>query len=264
MMMTGAAKTTGSGMIGRRVAIVDGVRTPFAKSGSAFKNLTAIELGVMAVRELVNRAELQPTEIDELVYGTVVHSVVAPNIAREVGLGAGLPADVPAYTVSRACASANQAITNAADAIALGNADVVIAGGAEVLSDIPILYGRKMRNALVAAARAKTIGAKARALTSLRPRDLAPVTPAIAEPTTGESMGQSAERMAKENGISREAQDLWAYRSHKLAEEGTQDGRLTREIVTTYVPPDYKEILDHDNGIRKDTSLEKLAQLPPV
>jgi acetyl-CoA acyltransferase len=262
--MTGAAKTTGSGMIGRRVAIVDGVRTPFAKSGSAFKNLTAIDLGVMAVRELVNRAELEPTEIDELVYGTVVHSVVAPNLAREVGLGAGLPADVPAYTVSRACASANQAITNAADAIALGTADVVIAGGAEVLSDIPILYGRRMRNALVAASRAKTIGGKARALATLRPRDLAPITPAIAEPTTGESMGQSAERMAKENGISREAQDRWALRSHQLAAQGTNDGRLTREILPAWVPPDYTELLDRDNGIREDTSAEKLAQLPPV
>jgi acetyl-CoA acyltransferase len=251
-------------MIGRRVAIVDGVRTPFAKSGSAFKNLTAIDLGVMAVRELVSRAELEPTEIDELVYGTVVHSVTAPNVAREVGLGAGLPADVPAYTVSRACASANQAITNAADAIALGNADVVIAGGTEVLSDIPILYGRRMRNALVAASRAKTIGAKARAIAGLRPRDLTPITPAIAEPTTGETMGQSAERMAKENGITREAQDRWALRSHELAAQGTKDGRLTREILPAWVPPEYTEMLDRDNGIRADSSLEKLAQLPPV
>jgi acetyl-CoA acyltransferase len=246
------------------VAIVDGVRTPFAKSGSAFKNLTAIDLGINAVRELVNRANLEGNQINELVYGTVVHSVTAPNIAREVGLGAGLSAAVPAYTVSRACASANQAITNAADSIARGYADVVIAGGAEVLSDIPMLLGRRLRNALLVAARAKTLGAKARALAGIRPRDLAPITPAIAEPTTGETMGQSAERMAKENGISREAQDGWALRSHQLAAQGTKDGRLTREIVTTYVPPEYTDVLDRDNGIRPDTSLEKLAQLPPV
>jgi acetyl-CoA acyltransferase len=250
--------------LGRRVAIVDGCRTPFAKSGSAFKNLTAIDLGIVAVRELIDRANLDATQVNELVYGTVVHSVTAPNLAREIGLGAGLPPNVPAYTVSRACASANQAITNAADSIARGFSDVVIAGGAEVLSDIPILLGRKLRNALVAASRARSVRGKARALAALRPRDLAPITPAIAEPTTGESMGQSAERMAKENGISREAQDRWALRSHQLAARGTNDGRLTAEIVPTYVPPEYAEMLDRDNGIRADTALEKLAQLPPV
>ncbi|MGH7467485.1 MAG: acetyl-CoA C-acyltransferase FadI [Longimicrobiales bacterium] len=251
-------------MADRRVAIVAGCRTPFAKSGSAFKNLTAIDLGIVAVRELISRANLDVTQVNELIYGTVVHSVTAPNIAREVGLGAGLSPQVPAYTVSRACASANQAITNAADSIARGYSDIVIAGGAEVLSDIPILLGRKMRNALVAASRSKSLGGKARALAALRPRDLAPITPAIAEPTTGESMGQSAERMAKENGIPREAQDKWSLRSHQLAAQGTKDGRLTAETVPTYVHPDYTEMLDRDNGIRPDSSLEKLAQLPPV
>lgn len=249
---------------GRRVAIIEGCRTPFAKSGSAFKNMTAIDLGILSVRELVQRANLNPNEIDELVYGTVVHSITAPNIAREVGLGAGLPPTVPAHSVSRACASANQAITSAAESIMAGNADVAIAGGAEVLSDIPMLLSRKLRGALLLASRARTMGGKVKALSGIRPRDLAPMTPAIAEPTTGESMGQSAERMAKENGISREAQDRWALRSHRLAWQGTQDGRLKREIITVYVPPSYEESLDADNGIRSDSSEEKLAQLPPV
>ncbi|HSL71755.1 MAG TPA: acetyl-CoA C-acyltransferase FadI, partial [Longimicrobiales bacterium] len=249
---------------GRRVAIVDGVRTPFAKSGSAFKDLTAIDLGIIAVRELVQRSNLDLAELSEVVYGTVVHAVTAPNIAREVALGAGLPPNVPAHTVSRACASANQAITSAADTIGRGYSDVAIAGGAEVLSDIPMLLSRKLRSALLVASRAKTVGGKAKALARVRPRDLAPTTPAIAEPTTGETMGQSAERMAKENGISRADQDRWALRSHQLAAKGTEDGRLMREIVPVYVPPEYSDVLDRDNGIRPDTSAERLAQLPPV
>jgi acetyl-CoA acyltransferase len=171
---------------------------------------------------------------------------------------------VPAFSVTRACASANQAITSAAETIALGYADAIVAGGAEVLSDIPILVGKRLSKALVAASRAKSMGARVGAFTSLRPRDLAPITPAIAEPTTGETMGQSAERMAKENHISREAQDEWAFRSHQLAAAGTADGRLTAEIVPTYVPPDYSQVVTSDNGIRADTTLEALSQLKPV
>jgi acetyl-CoA acyltransferase len=253
-----------SNWIGKRVAVVEGVRTPFAKSGSAFKNMTSVELGILAVRELLARADVRPDEIDELVYGTVVHSVQAPNIAREVGLGAGVPPNVPAFTVARACASANQAITSAAESIARGYADVVIAGGAESLTDIPILYSKPLRDTLMMAARAKSPGQKVAALMRVRPQHLKPITPAIAEPSTGETMGQSAERMAKENGISREAQDKWALRSHQFAAAGTKDGRLTKEIVPVYIPPDYSEFIDRDNGIREDSTLEKLSTLPPV
>ncbi len=249
---------------GRRVAIVEGCRTPFTRAGTAFKDMTAIELGTIAVREVVDRAGLDPAEVDEVVYGTVVHSVSAPNIAREVTLRAGLPPEIPAFTVSRACASANQAITSAAEDILLGQADIAIAGGAESLSDIPILVGRKLRDRLVAASRARSLAQRLKAFSGFRPSELAPMTPAIAEPTTGETMGESAERMAKENGISREAQDRWALRSHRLAAEGTRDGRLTREIVPVFVPPDYQTVVDRDNGIREDTSLEKLAALKPV
>jgi acetyl-CoA acyltransferase len=250
--------------VGRRVAIVEGVRTPFAKSGSAYKDMTSIELGILAVRELLARADINPSEVDELVYGTVVHSVLAPNIAREVGLGAGLAPSAPAYTVSRACASANQAITSAAESISRGYADVVVAGGAESLTDIPILVSKPLREILVAATRAKTLSQKVATLARIRPGHLAPVAPAIAEPSTGESMGQSAERMAKENGIGREAQDRWALRSHQLAAAGTKDGRLKQEIVPVYVRPAYHEHIDSDNGIREDSTLEKLASLPPV
>lgn len=247
--------------IGRRVAIVDGCRTPFAKSGTDFRRLSAIELGKFAVRELISRTNLDASEIDHLVYGTVVQAVTEPNIAREVGLGSGIPASVPAFTVGRACASANQAITSGAEQIALGLADVVIAGGAESLTDIPILFSDEMRDALVALSKARSTGDRVKAVAGIRPGHLKPVAPAIAEPTTGLTMGESAERMAQENGISREEQDRWALRSHQLAAAATQDGRLTREIVPVYVDG---TAITSDNGIRFDTSLEKLAKLKPA
>jgi acetyl-CoA acyltransferase len=249
---------------GRRVAIVEGCRTPFARSGTAFKDMSAIELGKVSVRELIARAELDVNEIDHVIYGTVIQSVQEPNIAREVTLGSGIPASVPSFTVARACASSNQAITSGAEQIALGLADVVVAGGAESLTDIPILFSPEMRNALVRASKAKSLPERLKAFASIRPANLAPITPAIAEPTTGESMGESAENMARENGITREAQDRWALRSHKLAWAATEDGRLTREIVPTYLAPKYEEVLTYDNGIRPDTSFEKLEQLKPV
>ena len=250
--------------VGRRVAVVEGVRTPFAKSGTAYKDMTSIDLGTIAARELIARAGIDPAEIDEMIYGTVIHSVLAPNIAREVGLAAGVPPTAPAFTVARACASSNQAITSAAESIMIGYADTILAGGAESLTDIPIMYSKPLRETLVAASKAKSAGAKVAALSRIRPAHLAPVTPAIAEPSTGETMGQSAERMAKENGITREAQDRWALRSHQLAAAGTKDGRLLEDMVPTYIPPKYEEHLASDNGIREDTTYEKLAALKPV
>jgi acetyl-CoA acyltransferase len=251
------------GTPGRRVAIVAGVRTPFARAGTTLKGMSAIELGKHCVAELIQRTELDGKLVEAIVYGTVVPSVLAPNIAREVSLLPILPKGCQAFTVSRACASANQAITDAADQIALGHADVVIAGGAESLSNVPILHSRGMSEALVAASRAKSVGGRVRALSRVRPRDLVPVTPAIAEPSTGETMGESAEKMAKINAIPREQQDQFSLRSHRLAAAGTQDGRLTAEIVPLFVPPTFQP-MTADNGIRSDTSIEALRALKPV
>ena len=249
---------------GRRVAIVAGVRTPFAKAGTAFKSISAIELGKLCVAELLQRTNLDGKEVQALVFGTVVPSVLAPNIAREVSLLPLLPKGVQAYSVSRACASANQAITDAADQIALGHLDVAIAGGSESLSNIPILHAQGFADALVLASKAKSFPARLKALARIRPKDLVPVTPAIAEPSTGETMGQSAEKMAKLNAIAREEQDHFALRSHRLAAAGTADGRLTAEIMPVYVPPRFDTVLTSDNGIREDTSYEQLAALKPV
>src|SRR5581483_3363217 len=252
------------GAPGRRVAIVAGVRTPFARAGTVFKSMTAIELGKRCVAELIQRTDLDGDLVEAIIYGTVVPSVIAPNIAREVSLMPMLPRGCEAYTVSRACASANQAITDAADQIALGHHDVVIAGGAESLSNVPILHSRAMSDKLVAMSRAKNAAQRLRIVGSIRPRDLVPITPAIAEPSTGETMGQSAEKMAKINHIPRDEQDQFALRSHRLAAAGTADGRLTAEIAPVYVAPRYETVVTSDNGIRENTSLEQLAALKPV
>ena len=249
---------------GRRVAIVAGVRTPFAKAGTAFRSISAIDLGKLCVAELMQRTNLDGKEVQALVFGTVVPSVLAPNIAREVSLLPLLPKGVQAFSVSRACASANQAITDAADQIALGHLDVAIAGGSESLSNIPILHAQGFADALVLASKAKTLPGRLRALSRIRPKDLVPVTPAIAEPSTGETMGESAEKMAKLNSIAREEQDHFALRSHRLAAAGTADGRLTAEIMPVYVPPKFESVLTSDNGIREDTSYEQLAALKSV
>lgn len=248
----------------RRVAIVGGVRTPFAKAGTTLKEFSAIELGKLAVRELLHRTNVEPAMVELLVFGTVIPSVVAPNIAREVALMPQLPKGVQAWTVGRACASANQAITDAADQIALGHADIAIAGGAESLSNVPILHSRGFSDALVAASKAKTLGARLGALAKIRPRDLIPITPAIAELTTGESMGQSADKMAKINAIPRAEQDALALASHQHAAAGTADGRLIAEIAPVYLPPRYESALTSDNGVRADSSMEQLAALRPV
>jgi acetyl-CoA acyltransferase len=249
---------------GRRVAIVGGVRTPFARAGTTFKGLSAIELGKRCVAELIQRSNLDGELVEAIVYGTVVQSVLAPNIAREISLMPMLPKSCQAYSVSRACASANQAITDAADQIVLGHHDVVIAGGAESLSNVPILHSRGMSDKLVALSRAKGPAQQVKILGSIRPRDFVPITPAIAEPSTGETMGQSAEKMAKINHIAREEQDQFALRSHRLAAVGTEDGRLTAEIVPVWVPPRYDAVLTSDNGIRTDTSIDQLRALKPV
>ncbi len=246
-----------------RTAVVAGCRTPFTRSGTAFRDLNAIELGRIVVTEVLGRSGVPPKAVQELVFGTVVHNPKAPNIAREVGL-ATLPRTVPATTVSRACASANQAIADGSGLIARDYAHVVVAGGAESLSQIPVTVSDRLAKRLMAASKAKSVGQRLGAFRGLRPADLLPASPQIAEYSTGETMGEAAERMAKENGISRSAQDEWALRSHQLALQGAEDGRMAEEVVPVYVPPHYETIVERDNGIRKDTSLEALSKLPPA
>jgi len=247
-----------------RVVVVDGCRTPFAKAGTAYRDLTAIDLGRVCVRELVERSELDPRHVDLLAMGQVIPSPQAPNLAREVGLRAGLPASVPAHSVNRACASASQAVVDVASAILLGHAEVGIAGGAESLSDVPVLHSRALSRILVDASRAKTTAERMRVLARIRPADLKPRAPAIAEPSTGMTMGESAERMAKENGISRREQDAIAARSHRRLAAAIDAGHVGRETCEVLVPPRYEVAVVEDNLLRRDTDEEALARLRPV
>ena len=248
----------------RRPVIVAGLRTPFARSGTVLRDVAAVQMARHVARELLYRSGLDGNLVDEVIFGQVIPSVLVPNVAREVALLPQFPKTIPAYSLNRACASAAQAITNAHDQILLGHADVILAGGVESLSDIPILHSKRMSQTLVAAGKARSLGQRLKLFASIRPKDLVPVSPAIAEPSTGESMGQSAEKMAKENGISRDAQDRLALLSHQRAAAGTADGRLTAEIAPWFGGPSMDEVTTSDNGIRTDSSLEALAQLKPV
>lgn len=249
---------------GGRVAILAGCRTPFAKAATVYRDLTAVDLAKACVRELVERTEIDPGWVQTVVMGQVIPSVKAPNLAREVVLGTGLPASVPAHTVNRACASAAEAMAEVASEILMGHAEVGLAGGAESLSDVPILHSRNMARALAEASRARSLGDRLRIFAGLRPRDLIPQTPAIAEPSTGLTMGQSAEKMAKENGITRQEQDQIAYASHRNAAAAIEEGRLAPEMCVVRVPPTYEPTVSEDNLVRRDTSLEALAKLSPV
>jgi len=247
-----------------RVAIIRGLRTPFAKSGTHYARLTALDLGKLVVSELVERSGIDPKSVQEVIFGNVIPSVKAPNIAREIILGTGLPRKIPGYTVGKACASANQAIAAASDMIFRGYADTVIAGGAESLSDVPILFSRNMSEAFTGAAKAKSMAAKLGAFSKVRPKDLVPDAPAIAESTTGLTMGESAEKMAKENHISREAQDRLALQSHQRAAGATSSGRFKDEVMTVVAPPSFDQVVESDNLIRGDSTYDALSKLRPV
>jgi acetyl-CoA acyltransferase len=247
-----------------RVAIVAGIRTPFTKIDTDFKDLTALELGRMAVAELLARTDLAPAEIDSLIYGQVVLSVGTPNIAREIVLGLGMPRTIEAYSVTRACATSIQSMTNAADAIRLGYASCVVVGGADSVSDPPILWSKRVAKALSAASRARTFKDRLSAFAGIKPQDLLPVPPALKEPSTGLSMGESAEKMAKENGISREDQDAFALRSHTLAAKAWAEGRFADQVLHAYLPPSYTKVTTTDNLVRGDTTAEQLARLKPA
>jgi acetyl-CoA acyltransferase len=249
---------------GERVAIVAGLRTPFSKAGTDLKRLRTVDLGTAVVKELVQRSDINPKEIGLLVYGQVVPSVDWLNIAREVLIGAGLPRSIDAYSVSRACATSIQAMTDVAQAIQLGHHDVGIAGGADSTTDVPLKVSAKLRDALLDLQKAKTLSARLKALSGISPKDLLPGPPGFSkEPSTGEQMGEAAEKMAKMNAISREEQDKIAFESHRRAAKAWNDGLFKDEVMTVLAPP-FDTAVERDNIVREATTLEALAKLNPV
>lgn len=249
---------------GERIAIVEGVRTPFARQSTAYKNMSAQDLARTVVKELVLRSDIDPREIGLCVYGQVAPSVHAPNIAREVVLGTGLPKDIEAFSVSRACATSFQALTSAAEAILCGQHTAAIVGGADSASDVPVTVSTTLARALVDLTKAKTLPDRLRILSRLSLKDLLPVPPALKEPTTGLSMGESAQKMAREAGITREAQDAFAHRSHERAAAAWKNGLFDREVMHVLPAPTFDEPITQDNTVRKDGQLSAYAALKPV
>jgi acetyl-CoA acyltransferase len=247
-----------------RIAIVRGLRTPFAKQATAYASMSALDLGRLVVRELLARAELDPAEVELVVYGQVVPSIEAPNIAREIVLGTGMPRDVQAFSVSRACATSFQAMTSAAEAMLAGQCSVAVAGGADSASDVPITMSKPLARSLLLASRAPTLADKVKAFASLSLRDLLPVPPAAREPSTGLLMGESAERMAKEAGIAREDQDAFAHSSHQRASQAWEGGLFGEEVMHVVPPPTFDRPIASDNVVRKDSTPEEYAKLRPA
>lgn len=248
---------------GDRIAIVSGLRTPFARQSTAFTDVPAVDLGKMVVQELLNRSNISPKDIDQVVFGQVVQMPEAPNIAREIVLGTGMDIHTDAYSVTRACATSFQAVANVAESMIAGNIQVGIAGGADSSSVLPIGVSKKLARTLLDLSKAKTMSKRLKLLSKLSVKDLAPVPPAVAEYSTGLSMGQTAEQMAKSHQISRGDQDALALRSHQLASKAWDEGLLSDEVMTAYPEP-YKAWIGQDNNLRPHSTLEDYAKLRPA
>lgn len=248
---------------GERIAVVTGLRTPFARQSTAFKGVPAVDLGKMVVSEMLNRTDIDPELIDQVVFGQVVQMPEAPNIAREIVLGTGMNIHTDAYSVTRACATSFQAVANVTESILSGTIEVGIAGGADSSSVLPIGVSKHLAETLLALSKAKTMSKRLKLFSKLSLKDLAPVPPAVAEYSTGLSMGQTAEQMAKSHGITREEQDALAHRSHTLAAKAWGNGLIEGEVMAAYPEP-YRTWIGKDNNVREDSTLEGYAKLRPA
>jgi len=248
---------------GRKAVLVDGCRIPFLRSGTGYRDLTPYDLGRLVLKALLTRTMIEPGKVEQVIMGSVISRLATSNVARESALGAGFPVHIPAFTITMACISANMAITSGVDLIRTGQADVVVAGGTESMSDIPISYQKPMRQKFMEAQRYKGPLDYLKFLQGMRLKDLLPEIPSIAEFSTGRIMGEDCDRLAARLGVSREEQDEYAVRSHLAAATATKEGLLAREVEPVMVPPDFRPIRE-DNGFRADTTLEKMVALRPA
>ncbi|HEY5714868.1 MAG TPA: thiolase family protein [Psychromonas sp.] len=249
-----------------RLAIVDGIRSPFCKAGTSMANIFADDLGAVIVKELVARTEIDVKLIDELIFGNVGQPANAPNIARVVALKAGLPLDLIAYTVHRNCASGMESVTTGYNKMLAGYASIMVAGGTESMSNLPLHFSKKMTLLFENLMKARSLGQKLSAISAFRPADLKPVisiVEGLTDPVCGLNMGQTAEVLAREFSITREEQDAFALQSHLRASRANEAGIFAQEIHPLMLPPDYNHVQFDDNSIRPDQSLEKLAKLKP-
>lgn len=246
-----------------RIAVIDGCRTPFLRSGTDYMDLMSYQLGQFAIKGLLEKTGVNPSEVGYVTMGTTISNVKTGNVAREAAITAGVPSSTPCHTVTMACISANQAIVSAMNVIKNGDADLAIAGGTDSVSDAPILFNRPMRKKLFKAQKLKGPVDILRFVFGLRPKDFVPEAPAVAEFLTGKTMGLDCDILAARYGVTRDEQDAFAVRSHQLAAQAGDDGFFAREITAVEVPPKFKKV-DKDNGYRGDTSMEKVSKLKPA
>jgi acetyl-CoA acetyltransferase family protein len=251
----------------RRVVVVDGVRTPFAKVETALSDVPATELARIAIRELLERTEIDPAAIDEVILGNAAPPADAPNIARVAALEAGVPEAVPGFSVQRNCASGFQAITDGYNEIVIGQAEVVVAGGVESMSNVPLQFPDEFADVMSGVNRARGMGEKVSAAAQLRPAHFKPVVAlleGLTDPVCGLNMGETAEVLARDLHLSRRAQDEYALRSHQRTAAAWAEGRFADEVTPVFVPPDYADVVAEDVGYRPQQTLEALAKLEPV
>jgi acetyl-CoA acetyltransferase family protein len=249
------------------IYIVDGVRTPFAKAGTSLADTEAVELGKTAVRLLVARSGIDPSTIEEVIFGCVGQPADAANIARVIALRAGIPESVPAITVHRNCASGFEAVTQAAEKMLVGRGDIFVVGGVESMSQIPMLYSQEAAKKFGAFARAKNLSQKLGVLSSFRPTDFQPrigLRLGLSDPVSGCNMGQTAENLSRDFNVTREEQDAFAMRSHQKAVAARE--KLKQEITPVYLPKSKngQPFMDRDNGPRENQTMEALGKLKPV
>jgi acetyl-CoA acetyltransferase family protein len=248
----------------REVVVVDGLRTPYTRAGTLLKDVPAQELGRIVIGELLTRTGFEGEALDQVILGNIAEPPDAVNVARVSALRAGVPPRVPAFTVNRLCGSGLESVVDAAYRIAAGDADAIVAGGVESMSNIPLLYSKEGREVFAEVFSAKDLTGRVTAASKFRPRHFRPeigLLMGLTDPVCGLNMGETAELLAKEHGISREEQDAFALRSHRRA--AAARARLAEEIVPVPIPPDYKELATEDNGVRENQTMEALAKLRP-
>jgi acetyl-CoA C-acetyltransferase len=241
----------------RRVAVLGGSRIPFCRSHTAYAELSNLDMLIAALGGLVDRFALHGAHIDEVVGGAVVTHAKDWNLAREAVVGSALAPSTPAITMMQACGTSLQGALGIAAKIATGQIESGISLGSDTTSDAPVVFQRRFAQRLVQLSRARSLGQRATAFKGFTPAELAPQPPSTSEPRTGLSMGEHCELMAKEWGISREAQDLLAYESHKKAAAAYDEGFMDDLVVSCAG-------VFRDNNIREDISLEKMAELKPA
>jgi len=248
----------------REVVVVDGLRTPYARAGTELKDVAAEELGRIVITELLARTDFDPAGLDQVIFGNIAQPPDAVNVARVAALKAGVPASVPAFTVNRLCGSGLQSIVDAYYRIAAGDADAIIAAGVESMSQIPLLYSHESQELFNGVFTARDLGGRVAAASKFRPRHFKPeigLQMGLTDAVCGLNMGETAEVLAKENGITREAQDAFALRSHQRVTLARK--KLAEEIVPVPIPPKYETVATQDNGVRENQSMEALAKLKP-